>query len=107
MLIAACDPSAHERLGVHGRHASCQENLERTTAELGHDRTDIPQPINLFGNVPVDVAGVLHWLPSRTEAGDDVQLPGEVAAFVVICSCPQDIVPINDKNPTRVAIEVV
>jgi uncharacterized protein YcgI (DUF1989 family) len=94
MLIAACDPSAHERLGV-------------TMAELGRDRSEIPQPINLFTNLPVDVDGVHHWLPSRTEAGDDAQLRGEVEAFVATSSCRHDVVPISDKNLPRVAIEVL
>ncbi|MDQ3866993.1 MAG: urea carboxylase-associated family protein [Actinomycetota bacterium] len=107
MLIAACDPSRYEGLGVRGWHPSCQENLERAMAELGHERIEIPQPINLFTNVPVDDDGVLDWLPSRTEPGDYVQLRAEVDVFVVASSCPQDIVPINDKNPTRVAIELL
>ncbi len=107
MLIAACDPSRYEGLGVRGWHPSCQENLQRGMAELGHARIEIPQPINLFTNVPVGDDGVLDWLPSRTEPGDYVQLRAEVDAFVVASSCPQDIVPINDKNPTRVAIELL
>ena len=107
MLIAACDPARYAGLGVDGWHASCQENLEREMAELGHDSIEIPQPINLFTNVPVDEEGVLSWLPSRTEPGDYVQLRAEVDLFLVASSCPQDIVPINDKHPTRVAVDLL
>ena len=107
MLIAACDPARYAGLGVDGWHASCQENLEREMAELGHDSIEIPQPINLFTNVPVDEEGVLSWLPSRTEPGDYVQLRAEVDLFLVASSCPQDIVLINDKHPTRVAVDLL
>ena len=27
--------------------------------------------------------------------------------IVVVSACPQDIVPINDRNPTSIAIEVL
>ncbi len=36
MLCAACDPERYTGLGVEGWHASCQENLQRAMAELGH-----------------------------------------------------------------------
>lgn len=107
MLCAACDPWRYEGLGVEGWHASCRENLELAMAELGQPRIEIPQPINLFMNIPVRPGGELGWEPAPTNAGGYVVLRAELDCYVVVSACPQDIVPINDKNPTPVAIELL
>jgi uncharacterized protein len=107
LLCAACDPWRYEGLGVEGWHASCRENLETAMAALGCSRIEIPQPINLFMNIPVRADGELGWDPARTKPGDYVVLRAELDCYVVVSACPQDIVPINDKNPTQVAIELL
>jgi uncharacterized protein YcgI (DUF1989 family) len=107
MLCAACDPERYTGLGVDGWHASCRENLERAMAALGFDRIEVPQPINLFMNIPIGDEGALGWEPAPTRPGDSVTLRAEMDCFVVVSACPQDIVPINDKDPTAVAIELL
>lgn len=107
MLCAACDPERYTGLGVEGWHASCRENLERAMAELGHPGIEIPQPINLFMNIPVSGGGELGWEPAPTKPGDFVTLRAEMDCFVVVSACPQDIVPINDRRPGPVAIELL
>jgi len=107
MLCAACDPERYTGLGVEGWHASCQENLQRAMADLGFDRVDVPQPINLFMNIPVLADGELGWEPAPTVAGDSVTLRAEIDCLVVVSACPQDIVPINGNHPTRIAIELL
>jgi uncharacterized protein YcgI (DUF1989 family) len=107
MLIAACDPTRYAGLGVEGWHASCEENLLGAMEDLGHPGVEVPQPINLFTNVFPDENGTLQWQPSLTEPGDYVQLRAEVDCFVVASSCPQDIIPINAGNPSRVAVDLV
>jgi uncharacterized protein YcgI (DUF1989 family) len=107
MLIAPCDPERYEGLGVDGWHASCQENLELAMRELGHDRICIPQSINLFMNIPVSDGGELGWEPAPTQAGDSITFRAVMDCIVVVSACPQDIVPINECNPTAVAIELL
>jgi len=107
MLCAACDPERYTGLGVEGWHASCQENLQRAMAELGHPDAEVPQPINLFMNIPVLADGELGWEPAPTVAGDSVTLRAEIDCLVVVSACPQDIVPINGNHPTRIAIELL
>ena len=107
MLCAACDPERYTGLGVQGWHASCQENLRRAMAELGFDHVGVPQPINLFMNIPVGEDGELGWEPAPTRAGDSVTLRAELDCVVVVSACPQDIVPINHNNPTPLAIELL
>ena len=106
MLVAACDPSRYELLGVDGWHASCQENLQTAMAGFGVTNIEIPQPINLFTNIPVLSDGSIEWRRAVTAPGDWVLFRTEMPCYVVLSACPQDIMPINDKNPTDMAMEV-
>ncbi len=107
MLCAACDPERYTGLGVEGWHASCRENLERAMAGLGFDRIEVPQPINLFMNIPVRDEGELGWEPAPTKPGDSVTLQAVMDCLVVVSACPQDIVSINNNDPTPIAIELL
>jgi len=107
MLIAPCDPARYAGLGVESWHASCQENLQLAMRELGHDDICVPQSINLFMNIPVAADGTLGWEPAPTAAGEGVTLRAAMDCIVVVSACPQDIVPINDGNPTPIAIELL
>ena len=107
MLCASCDPTRYALLGVEGWHASCQENLQRAMASLGYEDIEIPQPINLFMNTPVREDGTIDWLSAETKPGDFVILRGELDCIVAASACPQDIIPINGKEPTPVIIELL
>jgi uncharacterized protein len=107
MLVAACDPTRYALLGVEGWHASCQENLQKVMAGFGQAGIEIPQPVNIFTNIPVLEDGSIAWRPALTTPGDWVMFRAELPCFVVLTACPQDIVPINDKNPTGMALEVL
>jgi uncharacterized protein YcgI (DUF1989 family) len=106
MLMAACDPTRYQMLGVEGWHASCQENLQTVMAGLGHDHVEVPQPINIFMEVPVAADGVLEFVPGRSRPGDAVTFRVELDCYVVLTACAQDVTSINDHNPTSLAIEV-
>jgi uncharacterized protein len=107
MLCAACDPTRYTGLGVEGWHASCQENLQTAMAELGFERVEVPQSINLFMNIPVATDGSLGWEPAPTKPGDAVTMRAELDCYVLVSACPQDIVPINGRNPTSIEIELL
>ncbi len=107
MLIAACDPTRFELLGCEGWHPSCQENLQKVMAEFGYNDIEIPQPINIFTNIPVGPDGSLSQEPALTQPGGSITLRAELACHVVLTSCAQDIVQINAKNPTALAVETV
>jgi uncharacterized protein len=107
MLCAACDPERYEGLGVEGWHASCEENLRGAMRDLGHEQIEVPQPINLFMNIPVAADGSLGWEPAPTGPGGYVVMRAEMDCIVVVSACPQDIVPINHNNPTRLQMELL
>lgn len=107
MLIAPCDPARFEQLGVKGWHASCQQNLLTVMASFGFPDVVVPQSINLFMNIPVLADGSIDWLPAPTKPGDSVTMRCEMDCYVVLSACPQDIIVINDKAPSPMAIDVL
>ena len=107
MLIAPCDPARFEQLGVEGWHASCQENLQKVMAGFGFPSVVVPQSINLFMNIPVQQDGSIKWLAAPTKPGDSVTVRAEMDLFIVLSACPQDIIVINDKSPSPMALEVL
>ena len=107
MLMAACDPTRYQLLGVEGWHPSCQENLQKVMVGFGFDRIEVPQPINIFMDVPVGKDGTLEWRTGPTKAGDSVTFRTEQDCYIVLTACSQDILPVNDRNPTSMAIEVL
>jgi uncharacterized protein YcgI (DUF1989 family) len=107
MLCAACDPARYRLLGVDGWHPSCQENLQRAMAALGHADIEVPQPVNLFMAVGVEPDGSLAWGAAPTKAGDSVVLRAEMDCVVVASACPQDRNEINHYRPTPIGIELL
>jgi uncharacterized protein YcgI (DUF1989 family) len=76
-------------------------------AGLGHEGIVIPQPINLFMNIPVGDGGTIGWEPAPTRAGDSVTLRAEMDVIVAVSACPQDLVPINSGDPSEIELEIV
>ncbi|KAF2171818.1 hypothetical protein M409DRAFT_63381 [Zasmidium cellare ATCC 36951] len=121
-LIAACDPKRYKNLGVPKweEHGSCAENLVLALKELneraglkgakavGADVTinNVPAPLNLFMNIPWDDEGDLGFKAPKSKKGDFIRLRAERDVVVVMSACPQDILDINNKNPTDASFVV-
>lgn len=105
MLMAACDPERYALLG-DPFHASCAANLRVALADLGLVSGVVPQPINVFMNIPVDPAGGLQWLPASTCAGDSITFEALMDCVFVVSACPQDLTSINHGEPTALALEI-
>jgi uncharacterized protein len=105
MLIAACDPERYRLLGAPG-HASCADNLHHALAQIGLATDTVPQPVNVFMNIPVDAEGDLSWLPAVSRPGDAVTFTAEMDCAVVLSACPMDLNAINGQRPTSLAIDV-
>ena len=75
--------------------------------DFGFEEIDIPAPINLFTNLPIGADQSLRWEPAISRAGDHVTLRAELDCYIVLTSCAQDILPINDRNPSALAIELL
>ena len=106
MLIAACDPARYEAFGAVG-HGSCADNLRIALSRLSITTPVVPQPVNVFMNIPVGGDGDLSWLPAPSRPGDAVTFEADMDCVIVVSACPMDLNPINGDRPTSLAIEFV
>jgi hypothetical protein len=106
MLIPACDPERYRLLGASG-HASCVTNVHQALGALNLTAEVVPQPVNLFMNIPVGDNGVLSWLPASSAPGDSVTFLSHLDTVVVLSACPQDLVGINGGTPTELVLDVL
>lgn len=105
MLIAACDTERYRALGVTD-HPSCAANLRNALGQLELSTDDVPQPVNVFMNIPVADGGALSWLPAVSRPGDAIEFEAVMDCVVVVSACPMDLNGINGHRPTPLAIEL-
>ena len=74
--------------------------------QLGMSVDVVPQPVNVFMNIPVGAAGELSWLPATSGPGDALTLAAEMDCVVVVSACPMDLNAINGDRPTQLTVEV-
>jgi uncharacterized protein len=106
MLIAACDPERYRMLGAPG-HACCADNMHDALAQIGLAVDVVPQPVNVFMNIPVGTGGDLSWLPAVSRPGDAVTVTAAMDCVVVLSACPMDLNAINGGQPTSLAMDVI
>jgi len=105
-LYAACDPARYRLLGVEGPHRSCAENLREAMGALGFADVSVPQPLNVFMDVRVDASGELVMRPASSTPGDHLLFRALIDCYVVLSSCPMDIIEISSGSITPLAIDV-
>ncbi|MGF1594383.1 MAG: DUF1989 domain-containing protein [Kiloniellaceae bacterium] len=106
-LIAACDLFRYLTLGVEDYHDNCSDNLRMAMMAIGLTVPEVPQPLNLWMNIPVGDDWGIDWLPPVSAPGDHVLLRAEMDCIVVMSACPQDMIPINGEDMTPVDVEFV
>lgn len=106
-LMAACDIYRYQNLGVTEYHDNCADNMRLALKAIGLRAREVPQPLNLWMNIPVATDGGVDWLPPVSTPGDYVELRAEMDCIVVMSACPQDIIPINDNHPVEVHFTVM
>ena len=107
-LIAACDLFRYVGLGVEHYHDNCSDNLRLALAAIGAQAPEVPQPFNIWMNIPVKPDWSIDWCPPVSRPGDHVSMRAEMDCIAVLSACPQDMIPINgaDCNPVELHFEV-
>ncbi|GHC33512.1 DUF1989 domain-containing protein [Aidingimonas halophila] len=107
-LMAACDLYRYMTLGVTGYHDNCADNLRLAMQAIQLSVPEVPQPLNLWMNIPVNAQMKIDWSPPVSRPGDYVELRAEMDCIVAMSSCPQDIIPINGEQcePVELHFEV-
>ncbi len=105
-LMAACDNERYGLLGCTEYHDNCTDNLKAAMAEIGAGPHEVPSPLNLWMNIPVDAAGGTGWGEPVSQPGDYVILRAEMDCICVMSCCPQDILPVNAGKTVECHFEV-
>ena len=98
MLLAACDPWLYRHYGCAPGHRSCCENFAEALAAIGIKAERVPNPVNLWMNIPVLDNTRIELRPPVSRPGDHVLLRALMDVIVVFSACPMDVTPINGED---------
>jgi len=110
MLLACCDRWLYKYYKCAPGHRNCRDNFLDSLFIAGFDATLVPNPLNLWMNVPVvDGAGTIAIEAPLSKAGDYVILRAQMDLIVIFSACPMDVLPINgeDRTPRAVHFELL
>jgi hypothetical protein len=109
MLFACCDKWLYKHYGCPPGHRNCRDNFIEALFEAGHDALLVPNPLNLWMNIPVSDSEKIGMEPPLSRPGDHVLLRALMDVIVVFSACPMDVTPINgpDRTPKAVHFERV
>jgi uncharacterized protein YcgI (DUF1989 family) len=109
MLFACCDKWLYKHYGCAPGHANCRDNFLAALFAAGYDATLVPNPVNLWMNIPVSDSEHVAIAPPVSRPGDHVVLRALMDVVVIFSACPMDVTPINgpDRTPKAVHLEVV
>ena len=106
-IIAACDDYRYGLLGCKEYHDNCTDNLRAAMRAIHAPLPEVPSPLNLWMNIPVDAKGAIGWCEPVSKPGDYVVLRAEMDVVVAMSACPQDILPINSGKTVEVHYEIL
>jgi uncharacterized protein len=107
MLFACCDKWLYKHYGSPPGHRNCRDNFLEALFEAGHDALLVPNPLNLWMNIPVSDSEKIGMEPPLSRPGDHVLLRALMDVIVIFSACPMDVTPINgpDRTPKAVHFE--
>lgn len=108
MLLACCDKWLYKHYGCKPGHRNCRDNFLEALFEAGFDATLVPNPLNLWMNIPVSNDRDIAIGTPLSKPGDYLVLAALTDVVVVLSACPMDITPINgeDRTPKSVFFRV-
>ena len=104
MLLACCDSWLYRHYGCAEGHANCHDNFLAALAAIGVETKHVPNPLNLWMNIPVSENRRIALEPPESRPGDFVVLRALIDCILVFSACPMDVTPINgpDRTPKPV-----
>ena len=104
--LPACDSERYRMDFNLEDHRSCRANLEEVTRDLSIPYEYLPDPFNFFQPTPVQTDGTYGTGTSPAKPGDRIILRALMDVIAVGSSCPQDQIPLNNFNPSRLKLVV-
>ena len=107
-LMSCCDLHRYRLLGCEGYHDNCTDNLRMAFMAIGLQAPAVPDPFNLWMNIPVTPQGQVSFEPTVSREMDVVRLLALTDVLAVMSACPQDMNPINgvDCTPSDIHFRV-
>ena len=107
-LMSCCDINRYKKLGCKTYHDNCTDNLRMALLAIQRKAPSIPDPFNLWMNIPVKSDGQTSFEPTVSKKGDWITMKAHCNLIAVMSACPQDMNPINGVgcNPTEVSFSV-
>ena len=94
-VIASCDWPRYQVLGCTGYHDNCADNFRMALIAIGEAAVHVPDPFNLWMNIPVSPQGRISWEAPVSSAGHSIVMRAETDIIAVMSACPQDLTPVN------------
>tara|TARA_B100000989_G_scaffold22243_1_gene14593 strand:+ start:527 stop:1225 length:699 start_codon:yes stop_codon:yes gene_type:complete len=94
-VIASCDWPRYEVLGCTEYHDNCADNLRMAMMAIGETAPAVPDPFNLWMNIPLTPLGHISWEAPVSAPGNSILMRAETDIIAVMSACPQDITPVN------------
>jgi uncharacterized protein YcgI (DUF1989 family) len=105
-VIAACDIWRYRTLGVDGYHDNCSDNLRQALMAIGLRTREVPQPFNVWMNIPIGNDGSFSLEATVSKPGDYVEFKAMLDCVVVMSACPQDLNQVNGLQPRELEFVV-
>ena len=107
-LMSCCDNNRYRILGCETYHDNCTDNLRMALLAIQRRAPSIPDPFNLWMNIPVKSDGQTSFEPTISKTGDWIKMKANCDLIAVMSACPQDMNPINGVgcSPTEVSFSV-
>jgi uncharacterized protein len=100
MLLACCDPWLYRHYGCEPGHRNCRDNFLEALAAAGVVGVLVPNPLNLWMNIPVSENRHIAIGTPLSQPGDLVVLRALMDVVVILSACPMDVTPINGEDRT-------
>ena len=94
-VMSCCDWPRYQLLGCMDYHDNCADNLRMALAAIGLAPPLIPDPFNLWMNIPIAPDGKTSCEPTVSSLGDKIDILALADCIAVMSACPQDKNPIN------------
>jgi uncharacterized protein YcgI (DUF1989 family) len=106
-LFAACDDYRYGLLGCTEYHDNCTDNLRAALRQIGLEAPEVPSPLNLWMNIPLNRDGTTGWGEPVSKAGDYVVLRAKMDCIIALSCCTQDMLPINAGKPVEAHYQIL
>ena len=94
-VIASCDWPRYQVLGCSEYHDNCADNFRMALMAIGEAAVHVPDPFNLWMNIPVSPQGRISWEAPVSSADQSIVMRAETDVIAVMSACPQDLTPVN------------